>query len=765
MNDPREQAFSAHERGDLPSAYLAYQEILHRSPNDMEIMHALGVLAVQIGQYTLAANLMERLLTIRETPEANAVLGNALLGLSQYQNAVQCYDRAIALQGELPANYLNRGHALRHMGRREEAIASYEQAAEIRPEFVEAHMAQAGLLLEACQWDKALRSVDRAIQLGIESAEIRTLRGLSQAGLGRTEDALQSYGLALSMRSDCPEAYINRAVLLRKAGRLDEALADYGIAIELQPDSFEAYVNRSAVLTKLGYFADALADCEQALRLRPDRPDGHLRRAEVLAGLDRHVESLAVYDHAAERWPHLAAIHQGRGAELLALQRPAEALAEYDRVIQLQPDNVEAHLGRGIALQALDRFDQALMGFDRALALKPDSPEAHFGRGNVLAALDDLGAALESYDRAVQMRRDYAEACSNRGAVYLRLRQMAAAAASYDQALAAKPDYADAHYNKSMVLLLSGQYAEGWAEFEWRWKISAASVRHDIRDFRESRWYGDEPITGKTILLHSEQGLGDTLQFCRFASLVAGLGARVILEVPKPLVSLLAGLPGVSWVVARGDALPAFDCWCPLMSLPLAFKTTLADIPAQVPYLKGQDGQLRLWADRLGAPSRRRVGLVWSGGFRPNQPELHATHNRRNIPLKKLVALNRPDIEFFSLQKGQPAESELAQLVAERWDGPRLADFTSLIHDFSDTAALIEQLDLIISVDTSTAHLAGALGKPVWILNRYDTCWRWMLERTDSPWYPTAKLYRQKIPGDWDEVVQRVARDLDEPWA
>ncbi len=266
-------------------------------------------------------------------------------------------------------------------------------------------------------------------------------------------------------------------------------------------------------------------------------------------------------------------------------------------------------------------------------------------------------------------------------------------------------------------------------------------------------------IAGKTILLSEEQGLGDTIQFCRYAPLVAQRGARVILEVPPQLTRLAAGLAGVSQIVETGRPLPAFDLHCPLMSLPLAFKTELATIPAAIPYLKVDPDQSKAWQDRLGAKTKLRVGLVWSGGIRPNQPV--SVNQRRNIPLAKFAVLNNPDVAFYSLQKGQPGEAELAELKHNRWSGPDIVDLTGAIGDFSDTAAFIDNLDLVITVDTAAAHLAGALGKPVWILNRFDTDWRWLLERADSPWYPTARLFRQDNPGDWDGVIQRVKAGLD----
>jgi hypothetical protein len=262
------------------------------------------------------------------------------------------------------------------------------------------------------------------------------------------------------------------------------------------------------------------------------------------------------------------------------------------------------------------------------------------------------------------------------------------------------------------------------------------------------------------ILLHAEQGLGDVLQFCRYAKRVADLGATVILEAPAALVRLLSGLDGVTRVVARGGALPPFDYHCPLMSLPLAFDTMVATIPADVPYLRCDSRLAFAWRDRLRSGLRPRVGIVWSGGFRPDLPGTWPVNQRRNMPLAKLAPLESAAVDFYSLQKGEPAESEFADLAASDWRGPHLIDHTGELKDFSDTAAFIENLDLVISVDTAVAHLAGALGKPVWILNRFDACWRWLDDRDDSPWYPTARLYRQSAPGDWDGVVGRVAADL-----
>ena len=379
-------------------------------------------------------------------------------------------------------------------------------------------------------------------------------------------------------------------------------------------------------------------------------------------------------------------------------------------------------------------MDEALASYDAALAQSPTLAEAHSNRGIVLAALGHFDAALASYDRALSLRPSYAQAHSNRGMLLHELGHLAAALASYDCALAIEPNLAQARYNRSMTRLAMGDFTNGWVDHEWRW-LTPDSERGR---FEQPPWLGTETIAGKVVLLHAEQGLGDVLQFCRYAKRVANLGATVILEIPNGLTRLMASLDGLTQVMTRGTPLPRFDYHCPLMSLPLAFHTTLATIPAEVPYLRCTRDQIAAWEGRLGTRNRLR----------------------RNIPLAKFAVLKHPDIDFYSLQKGQPAESELAALAACNWHGPTIINHTSAIRDFSDTAALIQNLDLVISVDTSTAHLAGALGKPVWILNRFDACWRWLQGRTDSPWYPSARLYRQGSAGDWDGVMMQVAEDL-----
>jgi tetratricopeptide (TPR) repeat protein len=526
------------------------------------------------------------------------------------------------------------------------------------------------------------------------------------------------------------------------------------------PKSFATLFQLGLTAAQSGNLSSAAYLFAQAIELEPNHPAAHGNRGAVLVELEQWQAALVSFDRAIMLKPDYAVAYSNRGNVLERLRRWDEALASYDRALAINPDLAEAYCNRGNVQRELKRWDDALASCNRALVLNPGMAGAHVNRGLVYRDLEQWDAALASYDESISVKADYAEAYCNRGIVLHDLGKLDAALDSFDRALALRPDFAEARFNRATALLSCGRFDEGWNEYEWRLQLEDGSSRSLGRNYPRPRWQGAESLAGKTLLLHAEQGMGDTLQFCRYVKAAAALGASVILEVQRPLKALLATLEGAALVVSPGEEVPAFDYYCSLMSLPLAFKTTLATVPARVPYIRSDPEKWLFWKEKLGHTAKRRVGIVWSGGFRPDQPELWSVNDRRNVPLAKLAPLKHPDIEFYSLQKGQPAESELTELVAGKWDGPQLIDFTHLLHDFSDTAALIDQMDLVISVDTSTAHLAGALGKPVWLLNRFDSCWRWLLDRTDSPWYPTLRVYRQARSRDWDGVVDEVRRAL-----
>ena len=393
------------------------------------------------------------------------------------------------------------------------------------------------------------------------------------------------------------------------------------------------------------------------------------------------------------------------------------------------------------------QLDEALASYDQAIRFKPDYVDAHSNRGTILQHYQQWGAAMASYDQAIALDPTYAKAHNNRGNTLQERHQIDAALASYDQAIALEPDYADAYWNKGIALLLDGDFARGWPLYEWRHK--ALESTHPQRQFDQPLWLGQGSLQGKTLLLHSEQGLGDTLQFIRYAPLLAAQGARVVVELPRALMVLLADMQGVSQFIEQGQALPAYDYHCPLLSLPLAFGTTLDNIPAPAAYVRSLPSKRAQWAATLGAKAGLRIGIAWSGSTG------HKNDHNRSITLAELLQHLPTGPQYISLQK-ELREVDQATLRAN----PQLRHFGPDLADFTDTAALCDLMDLVISVDTSVAHLSAALGQTTWVLLPYSPDWRWLLERSDSPWYPSARLYRQDRSMRWAGVLQRLRDDV-----
>ena len=423
----------------------------------------------------------------------------------------------------------------------------------------------------------------------------------------------------------------------------------------------------------------------------------------------------------------------------------AEALRLITAALATNPDDGAALVNRGVVLIHLGRPEEALAAFDHALTLQLSAP-ALFGRGNALLALERREEAIAAYDAALTRDPDHAEALFNRGKALLELERPFEALPALRRAIALKPDYAEAHLTEALCRLLGGDFARGWRAYEWRWRTAFQTPSK--RDFAQPLWLGEGPVAGETLLVHAEQGFGDTLQFCRYATLLAERGARVVLEVQPELKTLLASLGGVSTLIGRGEPLPDFDRHAPLLSLPLAFGTTVETIPASTPYLRAPPERVERWRARL--PAGRRIGLAWSGRAS------HLNDHHRSLDPVWLTPLLATNATFVSLQKDYRPQDR-AWLAAH----PEVLDCSADLKDFADTAALARAMDLVITVDTSTAHLAGALGIPAWILLPFIALdWRWLLGRDDTPWYPQARLFRQRGPGQWPEVITRIAQTL-----
>ena len=564
--------------------------------------------------------------------------------------------------------------------------------------------------------------------------------------LGNLQEAERICERLLAKRPSDFDALYLLAAIKSAQGRLSEALALIARALKTNSWSVEALINHGYLLSRLDRLDEALASYDRVVEIRPDFAEAHNGRGCVLLDMQRPAEALECFTKALAIRPRYADALNNAGKAHLDLGCLEDAASRLGQAVDAQPGHVEAHFNLGNACRQLGQPDEALASYDRAIALNPAHAEALGNRGVVLWELARPDEALASFDRALAINPGHLTVLNSRGCLMLELGRHAEAAIDFGRALECWPDFAQARYNRGLLRLLLGDMREGWTDYEWRWQVEELAPLR--RWFSQPQWTGKESIDGKAILLHAEQGFGDTIQFVRYVSLVAARGAKVILEVQPQLARLLAGLHETALVVAQGEPLPPFDFHCPLLSLPLAFDTALDTIPANIPHIGASQEDVTRWAELIPHAKPLRVGIAWSGTTRRK--------NDRSIPLFDLAPLLATrDVQFVSLQK-EVRDDDEATLRAH----PDLLHFGDALGDFADTAALISALDLIITIDTSVAHLAGALGKPVWIMLPSVPDFRWLLGRRDSPWYPTARLFRQSHTGDWSDVIASICDEL-----
>ncbi len=539
-------------------------------------------------------------------------------------------------------------------------------------------------------------------------------------------------------------------VALQLSGALAAQTKDFDLALNfltralsLKPDYVDALNNRGNVFNELWRLEEALQDYNKVLTLKPNNADTFNNRGVILEKLRRFDEALSDYDKAIQLNAGFAAAFHNRGNVLQELEHFEEALEAYDKAIALNPHYAEAFHNRGNSLQRLDRCEEALQDYAKALALNPGYVEAMNNSGNALEKLGRIDEALGRYHDTLSIEAHTASEFYNRGRVLEQLHRFDEAVESYDKAISLQNVSVSTQWNKSLVLLRLGDFQSGWKLYEWRWK------RDKERPFSQPLWLGKQSLRGKTVLLHAEQGLGDTIQFCRYTKPVKELGCKVVLEVQKPLISLMRQIEGVDELVAKGSELPPFDFHCPLMSLPLALGTTLDSIPGDGPYLKSDYQKLRTWSERLGAKSGPRIGIVWSGN------RSHKNDHNRSVALRRLITGIPEGYDIFSLQQ-EVRDTDLDALQQTT----RITHFGDELVDFTDTAAICELMDVVVSVDTSVAHLAGATGKETFVILPYVHDFRWLQDRADCPWYSSIKLLRQGPERDWTPVLEALRRTL-----
>ena len=685
-------------------------------------------LAVQRHQ---AGNLHEAELLYRQILQAEPRHADALhlLGLIAHQVgrndlAADYIRQALRESPKMAAAHCNLGAVLQALGQLDEAVACFRQAVSLKPNYAEAHNNLGNVLR---MQDKPAEAVVCLTRSPASRAEL--CGSIDEHGAGPAE-----------------------------LGRLDDAVGYLQQAVRLMPNQVEAHLNLGAARQKQGLLTEAAACYELAVRLRPDSAEAHNHLGYVVRMQGKLDEAVACYERAVALNPRLAEAHNNLGAARSEQGRTEEAAACFERALVLEPNNADALSNLGGVLRSLGKLAEAEACCLRALSLKPDQAVAHSNLGAVRTAQGRFDEAANHYERALSLRPDYGEAHANYGNSLYMQGRLAEATEHYERALRHEPDNGDLHLNSAMPWLIQGDFAKAWEEFEWRWRRRIQPPR----PFVQPLWQG-EPLAGRTILLHAEQGLGDTLQMVRYVALVRAQGAgRVVLECQPRLAPLLAGSCGpdaqaglsADQVVAQDEELPAFDMHAPLFSLPRLLGTTsLERIPDHVPYLRCDPMKVAQWRHRIEAltagpessPLRRlKVGINWQGNPK------HKDDPRRSVRLERFAPLCRvPGLSMVSLQYGYGSE-QLSEMSGVPDLGAELADLT-------DLAAALQSLDLVVTVDTAMAHLAGALGVRVWVALAFVPDWRWLLKRADCPWYPTMRLFRQERWGEWEGVFERIA--------
>ena len=625
-----------------------------------------------------------------------------------------------------------------------------ETVGPLRRQFVEEALRhhQAGRL------DQAKKLYLKELKFDPDNADALHFLGLLHYQQGDPLQASELIRKALATKPSYAEAHSNLGVALAALGKSDEAIAAYRRAIAIKPDFAEAHNNLGNALAALGKADDAVIAYRSSIAIKPDYADAQHNLGNALTALGKTEDAMAAYRRAVAIKPDFPEAHYNLGNALVKLAKTDEAVATYRRAIAIKPDYADAHDALATALKDANKLDQAADCLRHAITINANVAHWHNNLGFVLKALGKPDEAVGAYHRAIAIKPDYAEAHNNLGIALAALGKVDEAVVAYRRAIAIKPDYADAHGGLSVCLLSLGDLLQGFEEYRWRWKV--ADFPEKMPTLSCPLWEGEDP-SGKDILVYCEQGYGDSIQFVRYIAPLSRNAVRVTVLADQPLVSLFRSIPGIEVpfpCVYDGDE---YDYHVPLMCLPRLFGTTLDTIPADVPYLSADPIKVKRWTERLSRyEGKIKIGLVWAGSPRKHDPESNAIDRRRSITLQQFAPLaGMANVQFFSLQKGEPATQALHPP-----HGMSLVDWTSELDDFEDTAALMTNLDLVISVDTSVVHLAGALAKPVWVLSRFDGCWRWLNGREDSPWYPTARVFHQKAPGAWNEVIERVAAEL-----
>jgi tetratricopeptide (TPR) repeat protein len=704
-------AIEHHQNGRFDQAELLYQQILEVVPNHADALNLSGLIAYQRGNITIAIDLISNAIIAKPFEHSyHYNLGVVFQAQGRPDEATICYRQALSIKPDYADAYYNLGNVFKVQGRLDDAVVCYRQVLSIKPDYAEAYS-----------------NLGNALQ-----------------AQNRLNDAIACYRQALSIKPDYAEVHSNLGNALKAQNRLDDAIVCYQQALSIKPGYAEAHSNLGNALKAQNRLDDAIACYQQALSIKPDYAEALSNLGNALKAQNRLDDAITCYQQALSIKPDYAEVHSNLGVVLKEQGQLEKAAVCFRRALSIQSDYAEAHSNLGVALQAQGLLDEAVASFRQAILIKPDYAEAFYNLGNAFYVQDKLEDTIACYLQAISNKPDYAEAYSNLGNALHAQGQLDEAIACYRQALVIKPNDIEASYNLSFPLLQQGKMEEGWSRYEKNCMV--IDSRKIGIQFESTAWDGT-PLEGRTLFIHTPQGLGDCLQFMRYVPMAKTRGGRIIVELHPAMCRLYENYPGIDAIVMSNKPQPEFDAHIPLMSLPYLFGTRMDTIPPIVPFHHALNEPVMRWTNRLDHIQGFRIGLVWAAGA-------GGRADGRSVPLSLFAPLSKiPGVTLVSVQKGDGA-TQISHC------GFPILHLGNEIDDFADTAAILNKLDLLITVDTSVAHLGGTLGVTTWVLLKHVTDWRWFLDREDSPWYPSVRLFQQHAKKDWQGVIVRVATEL-----
>ena len=747
INALLQEGHTLHQAGKLTEASLIYQKVLEQQPEHIDANFLLGSLNLQTGNLDKASELLEKAVSLKpDHVEAHNNLGTVFQNQGKLDEAVERYNRAVNLAPDYAEVFYNLGSIFNKQRKFDKAIEHFKQAISLRPDDYEAHLNIGNSFKELGKFEEAESSYRTSISLKPDYAIAHSSLGLILQKQGKLYESTECLQRSITLDPTNVDTLNNLGTALSKQVKYDEAVQIYKRALELKPDEYRVHSNLASALKCSGKFENALISCNKAIELKPDYAEAHNNLGTILQESGQIENAITSYNNAIELKPDNPEYLSNLGSALKELNRFDEAIECCKRSIAIKPDYAEAYNNLGTVLQEECRFDDAIANYKHAIKLKPDNVMAHSNLGTTLQEKGKTEDAVLHCRLAITLDPDHARLHNNLGAVLQKQERIDEAITCYDRAIELDPDYAEAHLNRSFALLLTGNFKEGWIENEWRLRTKA----HSLRRFLKQKWDGS-PLNGKTILVHAEQGFGDTIHFIRYLPMVKAHGGQVVFECHKSMHRLLRNYVGIDKIIERrAEQDINFDTHIPLLSLPGIFDTTLDSIPSDTPYVTADPGISQLFSLRFGNDYNFKIGIVWTGNSENKKDHIRSCTLADFNPL-----LDIQGTTFYSLQK-ESASVEADSTLRDM----KIINLDNQLKDFADTAAAISNLDLIISVDTAVVHLAGALGKPVWNLLHFAPDWRWLLKRDDSPWYPEMRLFRQTRLNNWTDLFKQVKSAL-----